>query len=82
MKRTSVQQCRVERGQTCNDPDMSYVSQHDFVCTCDNDAALTKVDGPATCFSDECRNSPCAMGQTCNDPKPSKSQPEGLHVHM
>ena len=58
-------------GQTCNDPDTKYASQHDFVCTCDNDAAITKVDGPATCSKDECTPNPCSVGQTCNDPNPS-----------
>ena len=60
-------------GQTCNDPDTKYASQHDFVCTCDNDAAITKVDGPATCFSDECMATPCPVGQTCLDPNQSPS---------
>ena len=54
--------------QTCHDPNTSYVSLQDYICTCEEDSHITNVDGPAKCSSDECKFSPCGDTQTCHDP--------------
>ncbi|KAJ9461394.1 Neurogenic locus Notch protein [Diplonema papillatum] len=61
-------------GQTCNDANKAAGSlndYHDFVCKCNNDATLTRINGPATCERNECGTDPCkkaTTGQTCQDP--------------
>ena len=67
---TQTNECLEEpcghRGQSCVDADTA--SPGNYMCTCDNDASLTAIGGPATCFNDECSAVPCGDQQTCSDP--------------
>ena len=54
--------------QTCVDPEKTWTSLKDFVCTCTNGEKATGA--AAECVKDECAAmpAPCGTGQTCNDP--------------
>ncbi|KAJ9437673.1 hypothetical protein DIPPA_70101b [Diplonema papillatum] len=55
-----------KQGQACNDPDPSYASLGDWVCSCpapsQGDVAVAQV---AVCHLDECLANVCGDGQTC-----------------